>query len=658
VTLEQGRGREVRFGFRALPGAASIPPGQGDSASFRFDVTDGTNVDAVRVRVPIRPDYHPRSYTIAGVLMDTATAVFTLPAGIDPDRSRLYLSVGPSPLALVRAAYWQMEVYPYDCSEQVSSEARVLIALYQAQRALGKTIPADSIVRGDPKREIEKAVEVLSARQRSDGGIGYWSSTDWTTPWLSAYAGAVLVDAKSVGVAVDDSVMARLARYLGDAMRAPKTLNVPVSNYYGQRWTALGDQVAAADLLSRMGKPDLPTENSLLRNAAQMSFEDRLRLAEMIARRGDLKTARELMVPAWAMVTVEGRKATLPDSVRTYFYFSSRMRPMARLLVATVMIDKTNRLIAPMVETLAQISGAGANGWYWSSQDLASAVSALATYEQVTNGSAPRRVRVRGGAGNQVLLDAAAKNGPVAVVVKPGTSPVPISRLPRDSSLSLHGLLGPAAGETRPLTLTLDSPGETSQGVAYYFLTVSEVPLKRPVTPDQAGIQVERWYESFDGGKPTVSVAEGDLVRVRLRITVPTDREFVVLDDALPAGLEAVDLSLRTSAIGAGPGSAERERQRGEDQEMEREGGGENWWYYGWWDGGWWSPFDHRELRDDRVVYFATYLWRGTYTASYIARATTPGVFVRPPAHAEEMYNPAVHGRSDGGLFTVTKKSP
>jgi hypothetical protein len=315
-------------------------------------------------------------------------------------------------------------------------------------------------------------------------------------------------------------------------------------------------------------------------------------------------------------------------------------------------------LIAPMVETLAQISGAGANGWYWSSQDLASAVSALATYEHVTNGSAPRRVRVRGGAGNQVLLDAAAKNEPVAVVVKPGTSPVPISRLPRDSSLSLHGLLGPVTGETRPLTLSLDSPGETSQGVAYYFLTVSEVPLKRPVTPDQAGIQVERWYESYDGGKPTVSVAEGDLVRVRLRITVPTDREFVVLDDALPAGLEAVDLSLRTSAIGAGPGSAERERQKGEQEDMEREGGGENWWYYGWWDGGWWSPFDHRELRDDRVVYFATYLWRGTYTASYIARATTPGVFVRPPAHAEEMYNPAVHGRSDGGLFTVTKKSP
>jgi uncharacterized protein YfaS (alpha-2-macroglobulin family) len=82
----------------------------------------------------------------------------------------------------------------------------------------------------------------------------------------------------------------------------------------------------------------------------------------------------------------------------------------------------------------------------------------------------------------------------------------------------------------------------------------------------------------------------------------------------------------------------------------------DNVWGYGSWEGGWWSPFDHRELRDDRVVYFATRLWKGTYTATYVARATTPGVFVRPPAHAEEMYNPAVFGRSDGGVFTVTKK--
>ena len=223
--------------------------------------------------------------------------------------------------------------------------------------------------------------------------------------------------------------------------------------------------------------------------------------------------------------------------------------------------------------------------------------------------------------------------------------------------MSLMGLLGPVVGEERRITLSLDTPGDTSGGIAFYSLTVTEVPLHRPVKPDDAGIQVDRWYENYETGKPVTSAVEGDLVRVRLRVTVPADREFLVLDDALPAGLEAVDLSLRTSALGAGPGAGTPPRnESGGDEEGGDEEGGGSWWYYGWWDGGWWSPFDHREMRDDRVVYFATVLWKGTWTATYVARATTPGVFVRPPAYAEEMYDPSVHGRSDGGVFTVTKK--
>ncbi|MBC8087953.1 MAG: hypothetical protein H7Z40_11865 [Phycisphaerae bacterium] len=40
----------------------------------------------------------------------------------------------------------------------------------------------------------------------------------------------------------------------------------------------------------------------------------------------------------------------------------------------------------------------------------------------------------------------------------------------------------------------------------------------------------------------------GELVRVRLRVTAHADRQLVLLDDVLPAGLEAVDLSMRTAA--------------------------------------------------------------------------------------------------------------
>jgi uncharacterized protein YfaS (alpha-2-macroglobulin family) len=226
----------------------------------------------------------------------------------------------------------------------------------------------------------------------------------------------------------------------------------------------------------------------------------------------------------------------------------------------------------------------------------------------------------------------------------------------RESSRNLTGLLATGPDGIMRLSLTVAAgPGSTAP--IYYFATVQEVPRRRPVTPDQQGIEVARWYEDFTTGKPIISAPEGALVRVRLRIRITAERRFVAVTDPLPAGLEAVDLSLLT--VGGLPGPGAGAKAVDEEEASDEAAGGYLYdWYYGSWDGGWWSPFDHKEMRDDRVVYVATYLWPGTYTASYVARATTPGIFVRPPAHAEEMYNPAVQGRSDGGEFTVIAKQP
>ena len=109
---------------------------------------------------------------------DTKEIELALPAGIDPERSRLSLNLGTSPLATIRGMQQSLHVYPYYCTEQVVSTATPIIAIYRAQRQSGvATVEA-------PRREIARAVDLLARRQRTDGAIGYWSPDDWSSVWL------------------------------------------------------------------------------------------------------------------------------------------------------------------------------------------------------------------------------------------------------------------------------------------------------------------------------------------------------------------------------------------------------------------------------------------------------------------------------------------
>jgi uncharacterized protein YfaS (alpha-2-macroglobulin family) len=608
VTLEAGRGREVRFDFSAVPA---------DSATFRFAVAGARDSDAVQLRLPVLPPSRAGAVTASGILRDSATLSFTLPGGLDLARSRLTLSLGSSPIALLRSYGSYFAVYPYDCSEQVASALAPLLGLYRARKAAGAE--AGDTVR--LQREIRAGVAVLVRRQRPNGGIGLWSADDWTSPWLSVHAGTVLLEAREAGFSVSDSVVARLTEYLRGTLRREPALAVSVTVLESDVRVRLTERVSVADFLSRARRRDRALENDLLRQAALLAPESRYTLAIVLARGGDLPAARRLLEPAWNALRVDGRTVAIPDSLRGHFYFRSLVRPAALLLEATLAVDPSHPLAAPLFETVVS-RGRAQHDWWWNTQDYAAAVRAVNAWLRRFPPSGAPDVRVR--AGGRVLSG-------------------------RDSSVALTGLLT-QRGDSALLRVELANAKPAAP--AYYALTVSEIPREVPSRPDYRGIVVERWYEAYESGKPVVAVAEGELVRVRIRVTVPEDRAFVVVDDALPAGLEAIDLSLRTVGL---PGLAAADSVATEEDTGD---GGISRWSFGRWDGGWWSPFDHRELHDDRVVYAARALWKGAWTASYVARATTPGVFVRPPVHAEELYNPAVYGRSDGGVFTVTARRP
>ena len=475
TTLEAGRGREVRFDW-------TVPAAAADSVRFRFQAASGRDADAVESRLPVRPLFHEQSIAAAGAVVDTQTAQLTLPGGIDLARSRLTLSLGGSPLAVIRGSAEDLSIYPYYCTEQVASTALPLLALLRAEKTLG----AGTLAPKRAKADAERAVATLVRRQRSDGGIGLWSATSWTTPWLSAYAGAVLIEAKGAGIAVDDSVLIRLNGYLKAHLAEPRWAATPVASWYSDPSVVLSEQVMALDYLSRVGMRDRARENDLLRRAAQLSWEDRVRLAVVLTRGKDAAGARRLLQSAWSSVKVEGRRAVLPVPDKRRFYIPSVARPAALLLQATLALEPTHPLVGPLVETLLET---GRNrSLRWNTQDYASVVSALAQYEQVRRANTGRTVRVL--AGGRVVATAAA------------------AAAPRDTTIALTGLVPPSGDSTR---LDLLVVAERGAAPVFYYVTTTLVPLAPPVRPEERGIRVERWYERYAGGAPATSAAAGEL---------------------------------------------------------------------------------------------------------------------------------------------------
>ena len=169
------------------------------------------------------------------------------------------------------------------------------------------------------------------------------------------------------------------------------------------------------------------------------------------------------------------------------------------------------------------------------------------------------------------------------------------------------------------------------------YLPVEEIePLNR-------GVIVQRRYvdpECTDGPKcPEVDqAAVGDVVQVRLTIIAPHDLYYVVVEDPLPAGAEAIDTSLDTTSLVAERPGLYREAEK------------EVWYDFYYW---WWRWYSHSEMRDEKVVLFADYLAAGTYEFVYTFRATLPGEYHVIPTTANEFYFPEVFGRGDGRLFTV-----
>jgi alpha-2-macroglobulin len=185
-------------------------------------------------------------------------------------------------------------------------------------------------------------------------------------------------------------------------------------------------------------------------------------------------------------------------------------------------------------------------------------------------------------------------------------------------------------------------------GRLYYRLGMRYAPADLALAARDEGFVVERIYEAIDDPADvtrdpdgTWRIRSGAAVRVTVTMVADARRTHVALVDPLPAGLEPVNPALAVSQTFAPDETGD---------ETGDEARGDDWcWCWRW--------FEHQNLRDDRAEAFTSFLGGGTYEYRYVARATTPGRFVVPPATAEELFAPEVFGRSASATSSSSSRS-
>ncbi|HVT47002.1 MAG TPA: MG2 domain-containing protein [Vicinamibacterales bacterium] len=603
----------------------TVAVGAGATAPIRFDATThGTGTARVQMTVALAgesdafettiPIHAPAPVDVRGAFGDTdgrAVEQLAIPAGIAPGTGGLDVRLASTALVGLDEGARYVIDYPYACAEQKASAALAL----SLAADLGDAFPMAGVTPADARRRASALLNDLSRYQCGDGGFGYWAGSCQTgSAYLTAYVLHVMRATASSGPAADDPMVRGALDFLDASL---KQAAPPGQPQWLPVWTA--SQAFAVKVLAEYGRNEDSNITRLTGMADRLPIFALSYLADAMAASGTRGARYDDVVRRITnALRVEGDQAHVEevDADALAWVWNSNARATAVVLDGFVRRGDAPAMVPRLVRWLL---GARRDGRWTNTQENATALEALVSYYHAFEAEAP-----------DMTATVAIGDRPIGTATFRGRSTTS-----NDVRLAMPDLLRQIpAGAERDLTFSREGTGRL-----YYAARLQYQPTTTPAASDQ-GVRVERRYERFtetDGtaGPAATTFNAGDLIRVTLTITVPAERRYVAVSDALPAGVEAVDSWFQTTASDLAK-DASVETGRDEPQ----------WWFA---HGG----FDHVEKFDDHVTLFATRLGEGPHEFSYLVRATTAGTFTAAGTTAEEMYAPEVSGRAAAAVVVI-----
>jgi uncharacterized protein YfaS (alpha-2-macroglobulin family) len=637
ILVKANSREEVRFP------AATVKAG---TARFQIAATSGKYSDAAQIELPVWTPATTEAFATYGTTDQNGAIIQPVqtPGDVFPQFGGLEVTTSSTQLQELTDAFIFLARYPYECSEQISSR---MISIAAMRDVLGAFKSKDMPTAAELEAQFARDIEILKSRQRDDGSFGLWKRDRerYEYPFLTVHVAHALALAKAKGYKVPDGMLNKTKPFLKDV---EKHFNDEwYKNSPQVRWTISAYALYVRDL---MGDKDVGKAKKLLAEAATADA------ATGATTSGDARYGKmPFEALGWILSVLAndpGSSADVDSIVRFLMNRTTETAATANFVTdygdgGWLIMYSNRRADGVLLEALIRVQSAGL-----------SPSPATDLIPKLVRGLLDHRVKGAWSTTQENVFILLALDKYFNAFEK--VTPDFVTRVWLGSTYAgeekFKGRSIDSNVLTIPMSYLVDQGGTSNllfdrqgAGRLYYRIGMKYAPRNLKLDPADYGFTILRKYEAIDNAEDVKqnadgswSIKSGARVRVRLTMVAQARRYHVALVDNLPAGLEILNPELAVTEVIPGDKGGGTDIMTYGSRSM---GVGIYYWRQYW--------FEHQNFRDERAEAFSSLLWEGVYNYSYVARATTPGQFIVPPAKAEEMYHPETFGRTGTDFVRV-----
>ena len=545
-----------------------------------------------------------------------------LPENVVRDRGDLTVKGSGTLAVFLSDALNYLLQFPYGCSEQVASKLDAIAIVKRGLNLpnLGEKFQLEKIKYQDKEYSVEEIVEIglpeLYNNQQWDGGFSFWKGgkSDFH---LTLHVVDTLNNLSLAGFNINQNSLKRAADYLYQKITTDKDLYRDKNTVILTAYTLFKLPDFNKNGILKQKIDDIVRDDLFINE--QISNNSLAYLAILLSKGFDVGSKKKVFNILDNRIDIDGRGAFLERGENAIWqYYETTIKNTALYLKAQTAIKSDNPILDKIIRWL--LNSRNKDGAWGSTNNTITVIDALTDFlewKKETESSFALEILINEKTegsfdfNSETILDQFKKEVPI-----------------QDLKFNSNNIISFQKTNQNKLPNAL-----------YYDLSLKYYLPADQIPPRDEGFSLTREFYRVDDKKnenPLRKAKVGEILRGHLQIVVPKTRQFVMIEDYIPAGMEIINLDLATEQK-----SLLLEEEYEKDEKYWREH----------FDRSLYPSF--KEMHDDRIFLYVENLNPGVYEFDYYVRPLIKGKFTHLPAQVSEMYFPENFGRTDGRYFEI-----